>query len=204
MVGRRNLGGAGIRQNLATGTLLAPKSGNIWPPSPDVGESDSGWNWLESGHGQKPTESGQNGRDPTGSDWIWPLIRSDLAKMAGIRLNLDGSSHWSGQIWAKWPGSGRIWLDLEEMAVCWPKWPGYGRIWPKWLGSGQNGRDPVRSDWIRRNPAILPGSSQTYEPKSGNGDRMLPNSGDSCIFAFQNFFVRAKRQKIFSRKLFFF
>jgi hypothetical protein len=39
---------------------------------------------------------------------------------------------------------------------------------------------------------------------SGNGNRMLPDSGDNCIFVFRNFFVRTKSWKIFSRKSFFF
>jgi hypothetical protein len=39
--------------------------------------------------------------------------------------------------------------------------------------------------------------------ESGNGDWMLPDSGDSCIFTSRNFFVRTKRRKMFSRKLFF-
>jgi hypothetical protein len=56
-------------------------------------------------------------------------------------------------------------------------------IWP----------DPEESGW---NPAILVGSGQMCSLESGNGD--------SCIFSFRNFFVRTKRLKIFSRKLFFF
>lgn len=58
----------------------------------------------DSNHGQKPTRSGQNGRDPARFDRIrpffWPdlvnmaeirpLIRPDLAKMAGIRRGPAG------------------------------------------------------------------------------------------------------------------
>jgi hypothetical protein len=40
--------------------------------------------------------------------------------------------------------------------------------------------------------------------ESGNGDRTLPDSGGNCFFVFCNFFVRAKRLKIFLRKSFFF
>jgi hypothetical protein len=50
-------------------------------------------------------------------------------------------------------------------------------------------------------------SGQTCSSKSGNSDRTLPDSGGCCqilIFAFRNFFVRAKCRKIFSRKSFFF
>jgi hypothetical protein len=47
-----------------------------------------------------------------------------------------------------------------------------------------------------RNPAILAGFGQTCSPGSGNGDRKLPDSGDSCSFSFCNFFfARIKRQK---------
>jgi hypothetical protein len=52
--------------------LPAPESGNNRPPSADAGRPDSG-------HGQKSTESGQNGRDPAGFRWIWSLIQPDLA-----------------------------------------------------------------------------------------------------------------------------
>jgi hypothetical protein len=45
--------------------------------------------------------------------------------------------------------------------------------------SGQNGRDPEEF-------------GQTCSPESGNGDQTLPDSDDSYIFAFGNFFVRAK------------
>jgi hypothetical protein len=51
-----------------------------------------------------------------------------------------------------------------------------------------------------------PGSVQTFSPESNNCDRMLPDSSGICqtlIFAFCNFFVRAKHQKIFSRNSFF-
>jgi hypothetical protein len=64
-----------------------------------------------------------------------------------------------------------------------------GRIWP----------DPESSAGIGQ-------SGQTYSPESGNGNRTLPNSGDSCqtlIFTFGNFFVQAKYRKIFLRKSFF-
>jgi hypothetical protein len=68
--------------------------------------------------------------------------------------------------------------------------PDSGQNWPESghdqnpAGSGQNGRNPA-------------GSSQTCSSE------LLPDSGDSCIFAFRNFFVRTKRSKIFSRKSFF-
>lgn len=112
------------------------------------------------------------------------------------------------------PNSGRIRPDLD----------GSGH-YP--AGSGQNGRDPAGSGWVRPltrpdlaktagirpdpedsglNPAILAGSGQTFSPKSGNGDRTLPDSGDNyqtLIFAFRNFFVRTKHRKIFSKKIIF-
>jgi hypothetical protein len=50
----------------------------------------------------------------------------------------------------------------------------------------------------------LTGSRQTCSLESGNGG--LPDSTASCwtlIFAFRNFFIRAKRHKIFLRKSFF-
>jgi hypothetical protein len=75
MVGCRNSGGAGIQQHPAIGILTAPESNDIWPSLSDAGKPNSGWNWPESGHGQKPVRSGQ----------IRPLIRLDLAKIAGIR-----------------------------------------------------------------------------------------------------------------------
>jgi hypothetical protein len=50
---------------------------------------------------------------------------------------------------------------------------------------------------------MLARSSQTCSPESGNGNRMLPDSGDSCLFALRNFFVQAKYWKVFSRKSFF-
>jgi hypothetical protein len=150
IVGRRNTGGIEIRQHPATEILPTPKSDDIPPPSLDAGESDSDRNWPEFGHGQKLTRSGQNGRDPTGFGWIWPLILPDL----------DEFGHGSGRIWPKWPGSGR-------------------------------------------NLAILAESGQTCSPKFDNGDRTLPDSSDSCIFTFRNFFVQTKRRKIFSKKIFF-
>jgi hypothetical protein len=65
------------------------------------------------------------------------------------------------------------------------------------------GPDPEDSGriWPKR-----PGSGQTFSSESGNGDWTLPDSGGICqtlIFAFCNFFVRAKHRKIFSRKSFF-
>jgi len=68
---------------------------------------------------------------------------------------------------------------------------------------GQNGRDPAGSDRIRRSLAILAGSGQTRSPESSNGDRTLPDSGNSCIFTFRNFFVQTKIRKIFLRNYFF-
>jgi hypothetical protein len=96
----------------------------------------------------------------------------------------------------------------SEASRIWPKWWGYGRIWP--------GSRRIRS-LIRPNLARMAGirsdltgfggvrqeSGQTCSPKFGNGDRTLPDSGDSYIFTFRNFFVRAKRRKIFSKKSFF-
>jgi hypothetical protein len=41
-------------------------------------------------------------------------------------------------------------------------------------------------------------SGQTCSPKSDNGDRTLPDFGDSCIFIFRNFFMRTKRRKYFT------
>jgi hypothetical protein len=79
---RQNLGGAEIRQHPATGILTEPEFGDIRPPSLDAGAPDSGRNWLESSHGQKPVGSSQNGRnpvrssqngqDPTGSGGVRP------------------------------------------------------------------------------------------------------------------------------------
>jgi hypothetical protein len=86
MVGHQNPGSTGIQQHPATRILRTPESGDIRPPSPDAGGP-------ESGHGQKPAGSGQNCRNPAGSDRIQPLIRSDFIKMVGIRPNLDGSGH---------------------------------------------------------------------------------------------------------------
>jgi hypothetical protein len=73
--------------------------------------------------------------------------------------------------------------------------------------SNQNGQDPAGYDMIRSDltgsGGVLSESGQICWPKSSNGDRILPDSSDSCIFSFRNFFVRPKRRKIFSRKLFF-
>jgi hypothetical protein len=59
---------------------------------------------------------------------------------------------------------------------------------------------------IRLESSILVGSGQTCLLESSNGDRTLSNSGGICqtlIFAFRNFFVRAKRWNIFLKKSFF-
>jgi hypothetical protein len=90
-------------------------------------------------------------------------------------------------------------------------------IRPALAGSGQNGRDLARYDMIRPlilsdpeasgwNPAILARSCQTFSSESGNCYRTLSDSSDICqtlIFAFCNFFVRAKHRKIFSKKIIF-
>jgi hypothetical protein len=66
IVGRPKLGGIGIR-HLATGIMPTPESGDIRPSSPDAGGPDSDKIWPEFGHDQN---------------------RPDLAKMAGIRLDI--------------------------------------------------------------------------------------------------------------------
>jgi hypothetical protein len=58
--------------------------------------------------------------------------------------------------------------------------------------------------WSGRIWRSLAGSGQTCSPESDNGNQMLPDSGDNCIFPFRNFFVRTKRRKIFSKKIIFF
>jgi len=77
----------------------------------------------------------------------------------------------------------------------------------------ETGRNPAGSDRIR--PLIRPDLAQMawirpdltrskgVRTESGNGDRTLLDSGDSCNITSRNFFVRTKRRKIFSRKLFF-
>jgi len=45
--------------------------------------------------------------------------------------------------------------------------------------------------------------SGNVQPKTENSDETSPNSGNNCIFRFRDFFVRTKRRKTFSRKLFF-
>jgi hypothetical protein len=76
----------GIRQHPAARILLTPESDDIWPPSLDVDELDSGRIWSEFSHGQKSIGSGQNGRNPTGSGQNDRI----LAKMTGIRRILVG------------------------------------------------------------------------------------------------------------------
>jgi hypothetical protein len=56
---------------------------------------------------------------------------------------------------------------------------------------------------ICMDPATDHAGSDRDSKESGNGDRTLPDSDDSCIFSFCNFFVRTKRRKIFSKKYFF-
>jgi hypothetical protein len=56
IVDRRNPTSAGVRRHLVAGTLLAPEFGHRRRMS------------------AKPVKSGQNGRDPTGSGRIRPLI----------------------------------------------------------------------------------------------------------------------------------
>jgi hypothetical protein len=77
---------------------------------------------------------------------------------------------------------------------------------------------PAESGWnpimVRSRPNLakmagirpdLIGSGRIWPkwPESDNGNRTLPDSDNSCIFTFHNFFMRTKRRKIFSRKLFF-
>jgi hypothetical protein len=81
-----------------------------------------------------------------------------------------------------------IWQHTATVAGC--RNPAMVRSWSNLAKSGQNGKDPAGSG---RNPAILAESGQTCSPESGNGNQTLTDSGDSCIFAFRNFFVRAKR-----------
>jgi hypothetical protein len=75
MVGRRNLGGTGIRQHPAIKILPALESGDIRPPSPDAGRQDSGRN---------PSKV-KSRSDLAGFGWIWPLIRPDLIGSGGVR-----------------------------------------------------------------------------------------------------------------------
>jgi hypothetical protein len=70
------------------------------------------------------------------------------------------------------------------MAGIRPDLIGFGGVWQE---SGHFGR-------IR--PNMFPESSD-------DGGRTLPDSSDGSIFAFRDFFVRTKRRKIFSRKLYF-
>jgi hypothetical protein len=63
----------------------------------------------------------------------------------------------------------------------------------------------IRSD-LAKTVGIQPDldGSGRVRPESGNSDRTLPDSGSICqtlIFAFCNFFVRAKRRKIFFLKM---
>jgi len=57
--------------------------------------------------------------------------------------------------------------------------------------------------WTRFRPKIA-GFGQTCSPESGNGDRKLPDSSDSCIFAFRDFFVHTKHRKYFREFIFLF
>jgi hypothetical protein len=77
-------------------------------------------------------------------------------------------------------GNGRIPAKIAELRL---DLEGSDWIWPKWPRSG-------------RNPA------NTCSPESDNGDRTLPDSSDSCIFASRNFFLQVKRREIFLKKLF--
>jgi hypothetical protein len=61
----------------------------------------------------------------------------------------------------------------------------------------------IRPD-LTKSRGVLLESGQTCSPESGDGDLTLPDSSNSCIFSFRNFFMRTKHRKIFSRKLFFF
>jgi hypothetical protein len=172
------------RRNPVAGILPAPESGGR-------NSAGAGFRRPELCRRRIPSPADQI---PAGSGLI-------LTDPAIIRPDLHGSGHWSGRIWPKRPGSGRIWTGPA--------------IDP--AGSGQNGRDPAGSGRIRPlirpdpensglNPAILAGFGQTFSPESGNGDRTLPDSGDNyqtLIFAFRTFFVRTKHRKIFSRKSFF-
>jgi len=75
------------------------------------------------------------------------------------------------------------------------------KIRPDLDGFGQNGWDLAGSGRVRLD------SGQTYSLEFDNRDRSLPDSGGICetlIFACRNFFMRAKRRKIFSKKSFFF
>jgi len=63
-------------------------------------------------------------------------------------------------------------------------------------------RNPGGIGIWQHSPAGFGQSGQTCSSESGNGDRTLPDSGDSCIFSFRNFFVRTK-QLIFEKIIFF-
>jgi hypothetical protein len=99
-----------------------------------------------------------------------------------------------------------------KLAIIWPsstagrilpKWSESGRFWTDPAEFGQNGRDPPGYDRIRKSlagirPNLLAGIRQ-WRPD-------VPDFGGiyhTLIFAFRNFFVQAKRRKIFSRKSFF-
>jgi hypothetical protein len=78
--------------------------------------------------------------------------------------------------------------------------------WPDSPESGQNGWDLIGSRVVRLEFGHFGRIRPNLLTESCNGNQTLPDSGDShhtLIFAFHNFFVRAKRRKIFSRKLIF-
>jgi hypothetical protein len=87
-------------RNPATSGYQNNAGAGIQPPSPDAGGPNSSRIWPKSGHGQKPA-----GFDP---------IREDLAKMAGIRLDMTGS----GQTCLPESGNGdRTLLDSSDSCI---------------------------------------------------------------------------------------
>jgi hypothetical protein len=86
IVSCRNPAVAGVRQHPIVGILTASESGNIQPPSPNAG----GQILAETGRIPAMVRSWPNLAKQLESRQIQPLIRPDLAKTAGIRLDLDG------------------------------------------------------------------------------------------------------------------
>jgi hypothetical protein len=81
------------RRNQATGILPVQESGGRNSAVTGIRHRQTK---FRPGYRRIPAKqvgSGQNSRDPAGSGRIRLLIRPDLAKMAKIRPDLDGSGH---------------------------------------------------------------------------------------------------------------
>jgi len=107
---------------------------------------------------------------------VWyPIAGIWQWSVVGIQATLE-----SGNI-RPWSKAGR-----NPVGSC--HW--FGRIWMNLAESGQNGLDPA-------------GSGQMCSPESSNGDRTLPDSGDSCIFSFIIFLYESNVGKYFRENYLF-